>query len=57
MDNSQVDLSNALVEGVLNSFRQIGTSGKIVLGIILAFLLFPVVLRILSFFRRGGEGV
>lgn len=53
----ETDISQALVKGFTNSFRMIGRPGKIALCVILAFVLLPVLLRVLSFFRRGGEGV
>lgn len=51
------NLSDALVSGVRNAFSNLGSSAKVVLSLILAVFLVPFLLRVISFFRRGGEGV
>lgn len=53
----QVDLSGALSRGFANMFLHMGRAGKVALCIIVFVVVFPFILRVLSFFRRGGTGV
>lgn len=49
-------IDSILLEGVFLAFRELGSVGWVVLGLIFGSLLLPWVLRILSFFRKGGTG-
>lgn len=54
----QVDLSRTILDGFASVFTHLGGPGKVVLGLIAVVVVFPWILRILSFFRRGGgQGV
>lgn len=50
-------IDSILLEGVFLAFRELGSVGWVVLGLIFGSLLLPWVLRIISFFRKGGTGV
>lgn len=50
----QPDLSETVLKGMYSAFHNLGTGGRVVVFLLLGAFLLPWVLRILSFFRRGG---
>ena len=51
------DLSSVLVSGIKTAFVNLGSVGRVVVALILGVIVVPWILRILSFFRRGGTSV